>query len=71
MEKKREASLKRIITLEKENQRLLDDIRRLQNDPAYIESVARRELGLIKADEILYRFTDGERDAPHERVGKR
>ena len=64
MEKKREASLKRILTMEKENQKLLNEIQRLQKDQAYIESVARRELGLIKEDEILYRFNDGETDAP-------
>jgi cell division protein FtsB len=64
MEKKREASLQKILKMEKENQKLLDEIQRLQKDQAYIESVARRELGLIKEDEILYRFTDGERDAP-------
>jgi cell division protein FtsB len=71
MEKKREASLKRIFTMEKENQKLLDVIQRLQKDQAYIESVARRELGLIKEDEILYRFTDDERDTPPETGGTR
>ena len=71
MEEKREDSLKRILTLEKENQKLLNEIQRLQKDQTYIESVARRELGLIKEDEILYRFNDEERDASPETGGNR
>src|SRR5262249_57245152 len=34
-----------------ENARLLDEARRLKDDPATIEEVARRELGLIKPSE--------------------
>ncbi len=30
---------------------------RLQNDPAYIENVARRELGMIRADEFIFKFS--------------
>ena len=55
-EKERQAYLKRIHKLEKENQELLEEINRLHTDKKYLESVARRELGLIKEDEILYRF---------------
>ncbi|MBW2177339.1 MAG: septum formation initiator family protein, partial [Deltaproteobacteria bacterium] len=28
-------------------------IKRLRNDPQYIESVARKELGMIKEDEVI------------------
>ncbi|MGD2124718.1 MAG: septum formation initiator family protein [Desulfobacteraceae bacterium] len=56
MEKKRQANLERIQKLERENQELLEEIKRLREDMAYIESLGRRELGLIKEDEILYRF---------------
>ena len=55
-EKERQAYLKRIHKLEKENQELLEEINRLHTDKEYLESVARKELGLIKDDEILYRF---------------
>jgi cell division protein FtsB len=60
MEKSRQAYREKIISLEKENQKLLDEIGRLRTDRDYIESVARRELGFIKDDEILYRLGKGE-----------
>jgi len=41
----------------KEKNRLLAaEIRRLKEDKEYFESVARKELGLIKENEIIYRF---------------
>jgi cell division protein FtsB len=39
-----------------ENQRLKEEVKRLQSDRRYIEEIARRELGLVKEGEILYRF---------------
>ena len=64
MDKEREAYLKRIGDLEQEHQSLLEEITRLRTDKAHIESLARRELGLIKDDEILYRFVR-EKDTQH------
>jgi cell division protein FtsB len=37
----------------KENARLYRQIERLKNDPAYIESIARRELGMIGGNEVI------------------
>ena len=56
MDKEREAYLKKIGTLEQEKQSLMEEIKRLRSDKEHIESLARRELGLIKDDEVLYRF---------------
>ena len=56
MEKERDAYLERIVRLEVEKQSLLDEIKRLRTDKEHIESIARREWGLIKDNEILYRF---------------
>ena len=39
--------------LTRENVDLYRQIERLKSDPAYIESVARRELGLIRPDEMV------------------
>jgi cell division protein FtsB len=36
-----------------ENLKLYRSIERLKNDPAYIESIARRELGMIRKEEII------------------
>ena len=41
-----------------ENARLLNEIRRLNEDPAAIEEIARRELGLIKPGERLFIIRD-------------
>ena len=56
MEKERVAYVARIIDLEEKNQELLEEIKRLRADQKYIESTARRDLGLIKENETLYRF---------------
>jgi cell division protein FtsB len=57
MEMERQASVEKILQMEDENHELLEEINRLRTDNEYIESVARRELGLIKDGEILYRFS--------------
>jgi cell division protein DivIC len=33
-------------------------LERLRNDPAYVEAVIRRRLGLAKPDEFVFRFED-------------
>ena len=42
--------------LKKENALLKKEIYLLEEDPSYIERIARKELGLISADEVEYRF---------------
>ncbi len=67
MEKDRQAHIERIQKLEKENQILLEEINRLQTDKEYLESVARMELGLLKDNEVLYRFNrEGEKRPPSQ-----
>jgi cell division protein FtsB len=39
--------------LSRENLSLSVEIDRLENDPGYIEDVARRELGMIRKDELI------------------
>lgn len=71
MEKDRRAYLERIRNLEIENQELLEEIKILRTDKQYLESVARKELGLIKENEILYRFSGEEENHQlSETVGK-
>lgn len=61
MEKERKAYAERILALEKENQRLMEQVEKLRSDKEYIESEARKELGLLKENEVIYRF-EGEQD---------
>jgi cell division protein FtsB len=55
-EVERQAHIERIRELAEENQALLEEIERLRTDMSYIESVARRELNLIRENEVVYRF---------------
>ncbi len=58
MDKERHVYRERIQRLQDENQRLIDEIKRLRDDREYIEAVARKELGLIKDNEFIYRFSE-------------
>lgn len=42
--------------LTQENQQLYRTIDRLKNDPVFIENVARRELGMIRSNELIFTF---------------
>lgn len=46
--------------LTQENLDMYRSIDRLQNDPSYVENIARRELGMIRADELIFKFRDDE-----------
>ena len=56
MQEEKEEYLAIIRGLKEKNQLLSAEIRRLREDKEYLESVARRELDLIKENEIIYRF---------------
>jgi len=45
-----------------DNAALRAEISRLRSDPKYLESLARERLGLVRPDEMVYRFLDA--DAP-------
>ncbi len=44
--------------IEKENQTLRTEIKSFHSDPAYIEKVARDELGMVRPGEVIYQFND-------------
>ena len=56
MQKEKEESVVLIEELKGKNKELTAEIRRLKGDPRYLESVARRELGLVRENEVIYRF---------------
>lgn len=55
-EAERQACVDRIRRLAEENQVLLNEVQLLRTDMKYLESVARRELNLIRENEVIYRF---------------
>ena len=45
--------------LTRENARMYDIVGRLQNDTKYIENIARQELGMVRPDEVIFKFYHG------------
>ncbi|MEW6664959.1 MAG: septum formation initiator family protein [Thermodesulfobacteriota bacterium] len=70
MERERQTYLEKIHQLEEENRELMEEIQRLRTDRDYIESMGRRELGLIKNDEVIYRFDRKKETAPPAEAAK-
>jgi len=65
MDRERQTYQEKINKLDRENRELLDEIHRLRSDREYVENLGRRELGLVKEDEIIYRFgTKKEKEKP-------
>jgi len=52
----------RIAGLEEANRNLKEELEAMKNDPEYIESLAREELGLIKPGETKYKFIESEEE---------
>ena len=54
----------RLAQLQAENAALRSEIERLQSDPAYLEKVAREELGMVHQDELVFQFKSEPRKTP-------
>ena len=48
--------LRQINTLTTKNVELTEELRRLKEDPAYLEKVAREKMGLVKEGEVIYKL---------------
>ena len=70
MQKEKEQSGALIEELKEKNKELIAEIRRLKGDPRYLESVARKELGLVRDNEIIYRFNKGLDDSGKDLMKK-
>jgi cell division protein FtsB len=42
-----------------ENQKMYRSIDRLQSDSEFVENIARRELGMIRSNELIFKFKSG------------
>ena len=47
----------KIVNLKVKNTQLLEERHLLQNDPLYLEKVAREKMGLARQGEVVYRIT--------------
>ena len=50
-----------------ENARLHEELAHLKDDNLYLEQLARRQLGLVRPGEIVYRFRSSSRDGRQRR----
>ncbi len=55
---------KRVEELKAENDRLKREIEALQSDRRYLESIARRDFGLVRPNEIIYQFPNQDKAEP-------
>jgi cell division protein FtsB len=60
MDLERQETLERIREVSEQNRILIEEVDRMRTDMDYVESVAREELGLVKPNEVIYRFRKGE-----------
>lgn len=61
MQTDKEKNLSALKDLREKNKLLAYEIRRLREDPKFFESVARRELGLVRENEIIFRIREDEK----------
>jgi cell division protein FtsB len=52
------------VELEKKNRAIYRRIQRLKNDPEFVENIARRELGMVAKDEVIYQFRRNRETGP-------
>ena len=50
-----------LLELKGENERLKREIAALQSDRRYLESIARRDFGLVRSNEVIYQFPPEEK----------
>lgn len=61
-----QAELDRVVAvnqrLDSQNRALYHQVQRLRSDPEALESACRREMGLVRPDEVVYRAAAGGRE---------
>ncbi|MDY0267957.1 FtsB family cell division protein [Trichloromonas sp.] len=60
----KEDLLRQVQELEAVNQALRKEIENLKSNPRYLEGIARKDLGMVKEDELVYQFRAHGRTPP-------
>ena len=60
----RDEMQKRLLELKGENDKLKREIAALQSDRRYLESIARRDFGLVRGNEVIYQFPPQAKSPP-------
>ena len=61
MKQEKQEIQKRLEELKVENDKLKREIEALKTDRRYLESIARRDFGLVRKNEIIYQFPSSEK----------
>ena len=56
LNKEKQEVQQRLETLKGENLKLVREVDALKNDRRYLESIARRDFGMVRKNEIIYQF---------------
>jgi cell division protein FtsB len=56
LDKERREVQARLDTVKNENLKLVREVDALKNDRRYLESIARRDFGMVRKNEIIYQF---------------
>ncbi len=64
-----ETQIEKNEALREENTGLYREVTRLKSDQEYLEQVARKELGMIKKNEIIVKFHADDKSSPAEESG--
>jgi cell division protein FtsB len=56
LNREKEDILKRVSVVKTENDRLKREIEALKSDRRYLESIARKDFGLVRKNEVIYKF---------------
>ena len=56
LKQEREQVLKKVEEMKAENDRLKREIEALKTDRRYLESIARKDFGLVRPNEVIYQF---------------
>ena len=59
----RDEMQKRLLELKGENDKLKREITALQSDRRYLESLARRDFGFVRSNEVIYQFPSQDKSA--------
>lgn len=60
LKNKNENLTERIEELRIKNTQLAEEVEKLKNDPLYVEGIARKEMGLSKKGELVYKLVPAE-----------
>ena len=62
----------RLRSQQEKNKKLLEEKDKMENDPFYVEQIARQELGVIREKEVLYKVVNGsEKEVETEKIKRR